>query len=132
MEFATQRAGHASLLMDDIDVAHVARNAVHDISPVLDPARVHVADESAMGRANTVALHRVLTNLVVNALKYSGPGSPVEVCFGHEGTGRVQITVADRGRGIDPGDLGVDLPGVQPGSHGRERRRHRARTGQRP
>ncbi len=105
VEFATQRAGHASLLMDDIDVAHVARNAVHDISPVLDPARVHVADETVMGRANTVALHRVLTNLVVNALKYSGPGSPVEVCFGHEGTDRVQITVADRGRGIDPGDL---------------------------
>ena len=36
VEFATQRAGQATLLLADIDLAQVARSAVHDLSP---PAR---------------------------------------------------------------------------------------------
>jgi PAS domain S-box-containing protein len=105
VEFATQRASHSALLMDDLDAVEVVRDAVHDLSPVLEPSRVQVTGDVAMAKANGVGLHRVITNLVVNALKYSPPGSPVEVYFAHEGEGRVQIMVADHGRGIDPADL---------------------------
>jgi signal transduction histidine kinase len=83
----------------------VVRDAVHDISPVLNPARVEVLGDVALAKANGVALHRVVTNLVVNALKYSPPDSLVNVSFTHEGEGRVQVVVADRGRGIDPADV---------------------------
>ncbi len=105
--FAKQRATHSSLLMTDLDVARVARDAVHDITPVLDPTRVHVTgDDVVLAKANEVALHRVITNLVVNALKYSPPESPVEICFTGEGR-RVQVKIVDHGRGIDPDDVGV-------------------------
>ncbi len=40
VEFATQRAGHASLVLADIDLSQVARNAVRDLSTHFDPARV--------------------------------------------------------------------------------------------
>ncbi len=52
-------------------------------------------------------MHRVITNLVVNALKYSPPDSVVDIGFSRARAGFLQMTVSDRGRGIDPGDLGV-------------------------
>ena len=54
---------------------------------------------------NAVALHRVLTNLCVNALKYSPHDAPVSIRLEVDDRGRVQILIADQGRGIDAGDL---------------------------
>jgi signal transduction histidine kinase len=106
VDFAKQRAAHSSILLDDLDVGAVAQAAVHDLSPLLRPERVHVAHEGPVrARANDVALHRVLTNLLVNSLRYSAPDTSVEVRFGREEEGRVQVSVVDRGRGIDPGDV---------------------------
>ncbi|MCW2836730.1 MAG: walK 2, partial [Marmoricola sp.] len=52
-----------------------------------------------------VAVHRIVTNLLVNALKYSPPGSPVVIGFGRPRAGQVSLVVSDQGRGIDRGDL---------------------------
>ena len=105
VEFAKQRAAHSSLLMKELDVSRIARDAVHDLSPLLSPSRVQVVGEDVTAMVNEVALHRVLTNLIVNALRYSPPESSVEVRFGEQGRDRVQIVVVDHGRGIDAGDL---------------------------
>jgi two-component system sensor histidine kinase KdpD len=51
-----------------------------------------------------VLIVRVLANLIDNALKYSPPGSPIEVRARIEGPA-VLISVADRGVGIPPDDL---------------------------
>lgn len=105
VEFATQRAGHAHLVLADIDLAGVARSAVHDLATHFDTSRVHIGDDVvAPARANRVAMHRVVTNLLVNALKYSPPGSPVRIGFARVDNGWVQLMVADEGRGIDPAD----------------------------
>ncbi|MGZ8738268.1 MAG: PAS domain-containing sensor histidine kinase, partial [Nocardioides sp.] len=104
--FASQRAGNASLLLADIDIAQVARAALRDLAPDLEPARVHIGgDDVALAQANGVAMHRVVNNLMVNALKYSPPGTPVEITFDHPRPGRVRLSVRDRGRGIHPHDL---------------------------
>ena len=47
---------------------------------------------------------QTLVNLVDNALKYSPPGSPVEV-RARIGDGAIRVEVADRGRGISQQDL---------------------------
>jgi signal transduction histidine kinase len=108
--FAKRRTGPASLLLDDIDIAQVARAAVRDLAPALEPARVHLrGDEVALAQANGIAMHRVVTNLVVNALKYSPSGSPVEITFGRPRPGRVRLSVRDQGRGIHPDDLDTIL-----------------------
>jgi PAS domain S-box-containing protein len=107
VEFARQRAGQASLLLADIDLSQVARSAVHDLSTHFDPSRVHVADDVALVTANGVAMHRVVTNLVVNALKYSPADSGVDITFSRTRAGYLSMSVTDRGRGIDPDDLGV-------------------------
>ncbi len=105
VEFATQRSGHASLVLGDIDLAEVARSAVSDLTGHYDPGRVHVADAFALATANGVAMHRVVTNLVVNALKYSPEGSPVRIDFSRARAGYLRMTVTDEGRGIDPRDI---------------------------
>jgi PAS domain S-box-containing protein len=107
VEFATSRAGHAPLMVADIDVAQVVRSAVQDLPPDLDASRVQVPDDVVLGRANGVAMHRVLTNLLLNALKYSPSDMPVEVTFNRPRPDHVGLTVTDHGRGIDPGDVGT-------------------------
>ena len=128
VEFATTRAGAAHLTPETVDVAQVVRDVVADLGPELRPRRVVVTGEEALAVADGEALHRVVTNLVVNALKYSAPDTPVHVAValapgelpsadpgegdgsGDAGPDRgpqqgVEIRVQDRGRGIDPRDL---------------------------
>ena len=106
VEFARQRAGHAVLDLDDsLDLAALARQAVADLPPDLGAERVRVQDADASARADAEAMHRVLTNLVVNALKYSPSPEPVDVTFDAARPGWVVVRVRDRGRGIHPDDV---------------------------
>ena len=79
----------------------------HDLARHLDPGRVQVADDVALATANGVAMHRVITNLVVNALKYSPPGSPSRSTSAVRRRVPDRSRSTDRGRGIDPDDLDV-------------------------
>lgn len=101
VDFARQRVPDADLRVDDIDVADVARQAVLALGPAA-AARVRVEETVSLARADGEAMTRVVTNLVVNALKYSQAG--VEVGFGRDGDD-VVLTVSDRGRGIHADDL---------------------------
>lgn len=53
-------------------------------------------------RIDGQAIEQVLLNLIENALKYSGPGSPIEIAATVQG-GDIVVEVADRGPGIPPG-----------------------------
>jgi two-component system phosphate regulon sensor histidine kinase PhoR len=53
---------------------------------------------------NPQLLEQALTNLIDNAVKYSGPGSPVRISIRRTGT-TVSLSVRDRGIGIPPKDL---------------------------
>lgn len=72
----------------------------------LDPERVmvEVPHDLPPVHADAARLERILANLLGNALKHSGPGVPVRVSAGLEGS-VVRVTVADRGPGIEPDDL---------------------------
>jgi signal transduction histidine kinase len=105
VQFATHRAERAALMLADIDIARVVRGAVHDLPDHIQPERVQVSSEVSIARANGVAMHRVVTNLLVNALKYSSPGTPVVVDFTRPRPGFVRVAIRDQGRGIDPRDL---------------------------
>ena len=68
------------------------------------PAGTHVVDESSdVGAvvADPKHLHRVLVNLIDNAIKYSPDGGTIAVSCDDRGAA-VQFTVADQGVGIPP------------------------------
>jgi len=105
VQFATHRAERATLLLADIDVAQVARGAVQNLPAHIDPGRVRVSDNVCIARANGVAMQRVVTNLLVNALKYSPHDTPVLVDFSRPGSSTVRLAIRDEGRGIYPDDI---------------------------
>jgi two-component system sensor histidine kinase KdpD len=52
-----------------------------------------------------VQIAQVMTNLIANAVKYSGPGSPIEVAARPVDEGQVELLVTDHGIGIPPSSL---------------------------
>ena len=54
--------------------------------------------------ASTDYLSQLVFILLDNAFKYSPPGTAVELAMREEPQGRLELTVADRGTGITPGD----------------------------
>jgi len=63
-----------------------------------------IEDDLPLVRGDAMALERVLTNLVHNALKFSPEGGAVTVAARRDADG-VRVDVADRGPGIAPADL---------------------------
>jgi signal transduction histidine kinase len=104
LDHARLRAGAVPLSLDVLDAVTVATACVRDLAPLLQTHPIVVADTHLRVVADPEALGRVLANLLVNAVKYSPPGTPVEVTFEEDGdVGRIAVT--DRGRGIAISDL---------------------------
>ncbi len=66
--------------------------------------RVHVPPDLPPLQADAILLAHALTNVLDNALKYSPPGSPLEI-EARVAEGRMLLTVADRGIGIPEDEL---------------------------
>jgi two-component system sensor histidine kinase KdpD len=77
--------------------------AVQRVSGVLNgrqlDAHLDTDDPLLLGRFDFVHSLRILVNLIENAIKYSPPGSPVEVSVRRRGDA-LELIVADRGPGV--------------------------------
>ena len=106
-----------------VDLASSAREAAERIGPLAEWRGVRVdvqAEPQTMVRAGPTMLLEATTELIVNAVKFSDPGRPVEVRVGHDGR-TARVLVADRGAG-PPADHAAGPPdsrgpgAVAPGS----------------
>jgi len=91
-----------------IDLGHAAREAVSDQAHAAATKHVSLNAVSAaplMVLAGPLLLHRVMTNLVSNAIKFSCPGDSVTVRVETIGSEAV-ATIVDTGPGIDPQGIG--------------------------
>jgi signal transduction histidine kinase len=97
-------------LQPSVETLHAGaylRELLERCAPVLEVQRISlVAEDGArlLARADPARLERIVLNLLANALKYSPPGSPVELGVA-DGAGSVVFRVADRGPGIPAADL---------------------------
>jgi two-component system sensor histidine kinase KdpD len=66
------------------------------------PVRTILPDTLPLLWIDAVLIEQVLVNLIENALKYSPPGSPIDIC-GQTQDGCCRLTVADYGPGIAQG-----------------------------
>jgi PAS domain S-box-containing protein len=87
---------------EPIDLAAITRDAVDTMTEVVPSGRIRLdAPVPVFATADAMRIGQVVTNLVDNALKYSGDDAPVEVRVRGDEAGAV-IEVADQGVGLDP------------------------------
>src|SRR5207245_2118239 len=90
-------AGKLTLRREPVDLAEVAREVVERYASSA-PARISLSAASATGSWDRIRLEQVVTNLLVNAIKY-GDGKPIDVAV-EPGCGMAALVVRDRGIGI--------------------------------
>jgi len=99
-------AGAMRISREPSDVEDIIGVALEHMSSHSDnrPIKIDLPAEIPFVSADFGLIVQVFVNILDNALKYSPPGSPIEV-DGRQVAQQVEITIADRGVGIPPQDL---------------------------
>jgi two-component system OmpR family sensor kinase len=89
------------------DVAAFANQVVGDLEPLIAQRRVVVAagDEPVVVTGNQIRLRQVLTNLISNAVKFTEPGTAIDV-FVTPGAHVAEVAVVDHGPGVPDDRVG--------------------------
>jgi two-component system phosphate regulon sensor histidine kinase PhoR len=97
-----QGEGAANINLERGPIKQVIESAFHDCESAAADRNIHVrmaCDDDIYADFNGPLLEQAVTNLLDNAIKYSEPGSEVQV-LGTQTDKEVTITVLDRGCGI--------------------------------
>jgi len=103
LDVSRMRLGRLELKLEEMDLAEVAREALANLREELERSGSPIAlraDRPAVGRWDRLRIEQVLTNLLVNAVKF-GEGRPIAMAVDAD-EDRARLTVADQGIGIAP------------------------------
>ncbi len=107
LDLSKLEAGRVEIARAPVDVAALLRNEVENFGPLARTKNVSLicaADGVPVVQADARRLDQVLSNLISNALKFTGAGGRVEL-RARRGRDGVVIQVADTGVGIAPGEI---------------------------
>jgi signal transduction histidine kinase len=107
IDLAAAEGGVAHFDRAPIDLERIANEAADLFREVAEARDVTIevrAESGAIAFADHEALRRVVSNLLDNAIKYSQPGSTVDLVV-RRGAAEVEVEVRDRGEGIASQDL---------------------------
>jgi signal transduction histidine kinase len=102
-ELADLEAGDVVAAPIEVDAQQIVDGVVHEISRRDAGAHPIELNGSATARCNPSILSQVLLHVLTNAVRFSEPGSPVDVFVRPRGD-KTEIVVGDRGISIDPAD----------------------------
>jgi signal transduction histidine kinase/CheY-like chemotaxis protein len=110
LDLSRIEAGDISISAEPIPVQPLIADALELMNPLADANTVTInppalSPESGYVNADNQRLKQVVINLVSNAIKYNRPGGEVSVAVAGAQHGRVRITVADTGAGLDEDSL---------------------------
>ena len=100
-------SGALRLRLEDISLYDVISDAVADLRPISRGRDIRIETDVAtevVVRADPRELSRAVSNLLLNAIQHTPPGSPITVTAA-VAEGRASIAVIDAGGGIDEVDL---------------------------
>lgn len=109
LDLAKIEAGRLELHLAPINIADVVEDVLENYQAaarqksIMLRAVLHAS--LPMVRADTDKLHRVLINLVHNAIKFTPEGGEIRVEVGTRGDDFVEVTVIDNGNGIPTSEL---------------------------
>jgi two-component system sensor histidine kinase KdpD len=105
LDITRLEAGALDLRTEWIPVEEVVGAALNRRELALEAMRVrtHLPEDLPLVAMDAVLMEQVLVNLIDNALKYSPPGSPVDIKAWAAGKS-LTLSVADQGPGIAPGE----------------------------
>ena len=106
LDMSRIEGGVMTVKREVVDMTDLVSTTLQQMQPRLAgrAVRLEAPPDLPLAPLDFVLMARVLVNLVDNALKYSPPGSPIDVRLQKAGS-VVRIEVADRGIGIPPEDL---------------------------
>ena len=108
LDISKIEAGRVKLVVSDVDVNSVMRDAVATVTPHARKKGLRVAWQPAQLPAvqcDREKIRQALINLVSNAVKFTPSGGAVSVEARADGDDRVAISVTDSGIGIAPQNL---------------------------
>jgi PAS domain S-box-containing protein len=101
-------SGTVTLNLQDLDLEAAVRDALSNFTANAADRKVtlqlHASAPGIRLQMDPVRFEEIVNNLISNALKYSPPGSRVEVALA-EGPESITLKVSDQGIGIKPEDL---------------------------
>ncbi len=108
LDIARITRGSLPVSLAPIDIRQVVEASLDVARTAYEPGerdlRTDVPTQRVMVEADDVRLTQVLTNLLRNAIKFTGVGDTISVSVTHDDE-RARIAVEDTGRGIDPSML---------------------------
>jgi K+-sensing histidine kinase KdpD len=99
LDLSRLEAGPARRTPELWTVDALLASALEQLGSEADRVETHFAADAVLVRVDGPQLHRVLVNLLENALKFSSPGDPIDVIV-EGGGGRVAVRIRDRGPGV--------------------------------
>lgn len=97
-------SGKLDYRIEDVDLADLINRIVDENTGTDQRIELRIEDELPPARADGIRQWQILSNLVINALKFSSGGTPVEVAVRKKGPELV-VSVKDEGIGIKGEDM---------------------------
>ena len=96
-------SGKIDYKIKEVDLVALIERVAEENDGDTNRIEVRIEDDLPAARADDIRQWQILSNLVTNALKFSGADRPVEIAARRSG-GLLEVAVKDRGIGIDPED----------------------------
>ncbi|HRU39021.1 MAG TPA: hybrid sensor histidine kinase/response regulator [Candidatus Goldiibacteriota bacterium] len=100
-------AGRFSIEKKKVDITELLKNNLYDLSAIMEEKGVRAINETPSEKINAMAdyyrISQALTNLILNAVKFSHEGGIIHAGVTEENDG-VRVYIRDEGAGISPED----------------------------
>ena len=105
LDMARLQAGAVVLNRQWQPLEEVVGGALAGLDPRMDnhPVSVKLPRDLPLVEIDSLLIERVFANLLDNAVKYTPPGTPIEISAA-TGSNELVVTVSDRGHGIPAGE----------------------------